>query len=240
MEKNSDNKSKEGRFGWLNKPFTLWFLSSVILGLIAFSYKNYSTCRTDLSKDEEEFRLNVYELNQRWSSLDSDLRKWPAGSNEQFEIVKRYLDRSAYFFSVETKDKNRRDLALTIERVTRKWHPDWSTLEATQNYRFLGERMTPLGLAPSSNSLVGGPRLAGILSNAWDLVSRYTGLDEAARRWISRPYTLGQASPSYNEFAKIEGYMRGSGYGFAKLLFDQRDVPFLLPDVCRRKALWPF
>ncbi|TIQ28751.1 MAG: hypothetical protein E5X48_31070 [Mesorhizobium sp.] len=237
--KSNSGKSKEGRFDWINKPIVLWFLSSVVIGLIAFSFRNYSACRADIANDEDELRRNAFELNQRWAELDNDLRKWPSGSIEQLEIVKRYLDRSAYFYSAETRNKDAKDLGNAIERVVRKWYPDWSTVEATNRYRTSVERMTPMGPAPPEQ-LEEGQRLAGIISNSWDLVSRYRGLDEAAQRWASYPYGDSRAQPRYLEFAKMETTMSASGYGFAVLLFPDRDKPFLSSNVCVVKAIWPF
>jgi hypothetical protein len=137
--------------------------------------------------------------------------------------------------------KNPRDLATNAQDLVRKCYPEWATVEATNHYRVVVEQKTPMGPAPPRRLEV-GERLAAIISTSWNLVPQYTALDDAARRLVSQPYTFARTQAGSAELAK---YIRSAdyvGYGFAVLILgdDYKEAPFLSPNACCRKAIWPF
>jgi hypothetical protein len=68
-ELNKANKSIWLNLDWINKPITIWILTTVAVGLLTYAYTNYSTCRLSLDADNSRFDKLMSELKYRASLL---------------------------------------------------------------------------------------------------------------------------------------------------------------------------
>jgi hypothetical protein len=50
------------RWSWVNRPITLWLLSTVAVGILTFTYSQYSACRASLATDSSRFARLSEEL----------------------------------------------------------------------------------------------------------------------------------------------------------------------------------
>src|SRR5215204_2059439 len=42
-------------WSWVNRPITLWLLSTIAVGFLTFTYSQYSACRASLAVDSSRF-----------------------------------------------------------------------------------------------------------------------------------------------------------------------------------------
>lgn len=84
----------------INAPFTLWFLSAVVLGFVSLYYTAYKQCRLDAAKARDEYSLYAPELVNRQISFAISL-----GTAKSIADVDRLM-KVIPVDAVQAKDKN--------------------------------------------------------------------------------------------------------------------------------------
>src|SRR5215216_3104205 len=56
-------------WSWVNRPITLWLLSTVAVGILTFTYSQYSACRASLAADSSRFARVSEELAARVAGI---------------------------------------------------------------------------------------------------------------------------------------------------------------------------
>jgi hypothetical protein len=64
-------QQKKWDFGWINRPFTLWFMTFIVLGIVGFLYKNYDSCTASMNADSDILRKISIEIKYRSDLLRS-------------------------------------------------------------------------------------------------------------------------------------------------------------------------
>jgi len=66
-------------WGWVNKPITLWALSTIAVGVLSFTYTQFSTCRARVDTDSARY------MCRPTSSSSSGTRPGPASRHRSPE-----------------------------------------------------------------------------------------------------------------------------------------------------------
>jgi hypothetical protein len=112
---------------WLNRPITLWLLSTFAVGLIAFSFSNYSACRSAQYADNERLVRLIGEIRFRADNLDRIAGAPPEGgpwvvTASSLAAIHDAFDPNVNFALVEFKGMWPYQLSFELARLLRKWN----------------------------------------------------------------------------------------------------------------------
>jgi hypothetical protein len=143
----------------LNKPITLWILSTFAVSIITFGYANYSSCQVTGTSDDTKFSNIIYELSTRIGGLSGafanagalsntpDLTFFDSTKGKQNLIIftnalKYTMDPNNLHYFDEFKSKYPHELTFEAETLIRKWHRSDSSLDplAMQSLEILLEQ----------------------------------------------------------------------------------------------------
>ena len=103
---------------WINRPITIWILSTVAVGVLSFTYTQFSTCHSSLETDSSRFARLMKELNFRVGAVYGVAQAGP--SAKAFLIV---LDPDQQFLFTEFRNRLPNELVAEARQLLRKWHP---------------------------------------------------------------------------------------------------------------------
>ena len=112
------------RWDFLDKPFTLWVLTTVAAGVIGFAFTNYSTCRSAQDRDSEDLERIVLEILGRgrvWLNLQAGFI--PLATAENWETTNRdAFDASKNFVFSDFKDKSAVEITFRAQQILARWN----------------------------------------------------------------------------------------------------------------------
>jgi hypothetical protein len=128
-------KQKNRFFAFINAPFTLWFLSAVVLGFGSVYFTAYKQCMMDGTKLSEDYMLYRTETIHRQISLASVI-----GSAKTLAEIFKYRE-SIPDDAVKLKDKKLvelveylEQLSVRVEFVINQDAPDYIELKKDPNF----------------------------------------------------------------------------------------------------------
>lgn len=62
-------RARRWSWGWVNRPITLWALSTIAVGVLSFTYTQFSTCRARVDTDSARYMRLVEELSFRSGAI---------------------------------------------------------------------------------------------------------------------------------------------------------------------------
>jgi hypothetical protein len=233
-------RSARFRWDWVNKPITLWALSTIAVGLISFSYTHLNTCLTSLEADNSRFNHLLDELGRRIGTAYSVARSGPLTSPSVFVET---LDPDRHYQFSEFKGRLPSDIVNEEVQLLRKWRrSELDAYLAEQDARATGivQKLNRPGLRPtlatalqwySENALevdhsnpvsMAAPGGLFELISAWPVVSGT----------ITKDSTMADisAAAAWAQKMAIEYQKFGTS--------DLQEVGLF--SVCMRRAVWPF
>ena len=106
-------------WSWLNRPITLWLLSTVAVGILTFTYSQYSACRASLAIDSSRFAHLSEELVLRVGGIYGVTLNDDVPASAYLPV----LDPDRHFLFREFKGRLPNELVAEIKQLLRKWHP---------------------------------------------------------------------------------------------------------------------
>lgn len=210
-----------GRWDWLNKPFTLWSLSTVVVGLFTFMYSNYSACRSALNTETNELHRIAQEISYRRSQFLRPNDPIDA-SADGMAALRRALDPELSYGRSEFKGKWSDELATEGETFLDKWR-------LVPRERGFGSQLSDeeerryyfgLGLRKLFSSVYEAHSLSAEASKADD--------DEKRKLVIERyQFLVKMTLKDYDWIGKT-------------MIFGWSDDGLASPIVCVRRSVWPF
>ncbi len=126
-------RTRAGRlgWGWVNKPITLWALSTVAVGLLSFVYSHFTDCTRRLETDIARYERLFSELATRTSTLYGIVYQQDAPPTAGLMMA---LDPGQTYVYAEFKDKSVIEISEEARLIFRRWHPFeygmWSDIQA--------------------------------------------------------------------------------------------------------------
>jgi hypothetical protein len=118
-------------WGWVNRPITLWLLSTVAVGILTFTYSQYSACRASLAIDSSRFARLSEELVFRVGSIYGVT----LANNALASDYLLFLDPDRHYLFSEFKGRVPNELVAEVKHLLRKWHPSGVAEVATADRR---------------------------------------------------------------------------------------------------------
>ena len=212
-------------WSWLNRPITLWLLSTVAVGILTFTYGQYSACRASLAIDSSRFARLSEELVFRVGGIYglTLVNNAPAGS---YLLV---LDPDRHFLFGEFKGRVPNELVAEVKQLLRKWHPS-DVADAS-----------PKSKAPPPTVALNDPGLATprtIAEFVQQLLTEPDDIFGLVDGWIVMHRTLPLAS-NPESVAAVRDWARTLG---AKALpyFDDSRERLGSTSTCFKRTFWPF
>ena len=106
-------------WSWVNRPITLWLLSTVAVGVLSFTYSQYSACRSSFAIDSSRFARLSEELMFRVGGISGVA----LANNVQAGPYLFVLDPDRQFLFTEFKGRLPNELVAEVKQLLRKWHP---------------------------------------------------------------------------------------------------------------------
>jgi hypothetical protein len=106
-------------WSWVNRPITLWLLSTVAVGILTFTYSQYSACRASLAIDSSRFARLSEELVFRVGGIYGVTLANNAPASSYLLV----LDPDRHFLFSEFKGRVPNELVAEVKLLLRKWHP---------------------------------------------------------------------------------------------------------------------
>ncbi len=214
---------RAGQWDWLNRPFTLWTLTTVVAGLITFFYSNYSTCRTVLNADTDELYRVAKEISYRRSQFLRPSNPIDASADGMAALL-HVLDPELTFSRSEFKGRWPDELTTEGERLLRKWHfvpPDRELSFGSElSAELLRDYYFGLGLRRLFSSIYDGHELYLGASKADNEEKRNAVLER------------------YHLYTRTT--LEDSDWVGKAMIFGWDDSGFTSPVVCLRRSVWPF
>ncbi len=220
-------------WSWVNRPITLWLLSTVAVGILTFTYSQYSACRASLATDSSRFARLSEELVFRVGGISGVALR----NNVQADAYLFVLDPDRQFLFSEFKGRLPNELVAEVKQLLRKWHlsdageagappgqgaPDPRSKAGPSTAPLNEPDPTPTTIAEFVQQLLAGPDDIFDLLGAWVVIHR----------------TLPLAS-SPESVAAVDNWARALG---AKALpyFDSNRQRLDSASTCFKRAFWPF
>jgi hypothetical protein len=120
----------------LNKPFTLWILSTFLIGIFSFIYSNYTACQTQRAADNARLLQFAQEVIGREEGLMTLFLTNGLTTNEDKvalmqQLAKRWVNSKDNFVMAEFKDYSPEALKNAIELLMAKWDMSSTPAHAT-------------------------------------------------------------------------------------------------------------
>jgi hypothetical protein len=212
-------------WSWLNRPITLWLLSTVAVGILTFTYGQYSACRASLAIDTSRFARLSEELVFRVGGIYGVT----LANNVQASTYLLVLDPDRHYLFSEFKGREPSELVAEVKQLLRKWQPS-DVADAR-----------PKNNAPPSTVALNDPGLATprtIAEFVQQLLTEPDDIFGLVDGWIVMHRTLPLASNPAS-VAAVRDWARTLG---AKALpyFDNSRGRLGSTSTCFKRAFWPF
>jgi hypothetical protein len=218
-------------WSWVNRPITLWLLSTVAVGVLSFTYGQYSACRASFAIDSSRFARLSQELVLRVGGIYglTLVDNVQAGS---FLLV---LDPDRHFLFTEFKGRLPNELAAEVQQLLHKWHPS-----AADGARRGQGASNPWSKAvPSTAPLIEpGATPTTIAAFVQQLLAEPHDIFDLLEAWILMHRTLPVAS-SPESIAAATNWARALG-NRALPYFDSHRDGLGSTSICFKRTFWPF
>jgi hypothetical protein len=221
------------RWSWLNRPITLWLLSTVAVGVLTFTYSQYSACRASLALDSARFARLAEELVFRVGGIYG-VTLTDNGQAGSYLVV---LDPDRHFLFTEFKGRVPNELVAEVKQLLRKWHPSDVAELAAADRRAVSD---PKGKAVPSTVPLNDPGLATPTTIAGFVQQLLTEPDDVfglVDAWIVMLRTLPLAS-NPESVAAVATWARTLGTT-ALPYFDNSQERLGSTSTCFKRAFWP-
>jgi hypothetical protein len=213
----------------LNKPFTIWLLTTIMISLIGFAYTNYSACRLSIASDEDHIERLSTELEARalyfyaaWNShaLTS------GNANPGTTGIALLVSKEASAFS-EFQGKPLKEIAFAVQQLFQKWEgwtpnkDKWFVKNAKT--KFLSEDLDPNGIDPFGSRYV-----------SW-LIDNSESINTSLHDYLIPGFDRTVIDKNIEDVVPVL-------FDAALAVRHRREVGFLPRGaaLCVRRSLWPF
>jgi hypothetical protein len=233
-------RSTRLRWDWVNKPITLWALSTIAVGLISFSYTRLNTCITSLETDNSRFTRLMQELGRRIGTVYGATLNGPFTSPS---VLAETLDPDRHYQFSEFKGRLPSDIVGEEVQLLLKWRRSelaaYSAELQARRSRIIQKLSSP---GPGSTLALIFPWYS---ENAFEVdhsnpanMAAPGGLFELVSAWPVASRFITKDS-STEDIAAVAAWAQKMGVEFLK--FDTTDLQGLGTfRVCMRRAVWPF
>jgi len=220
-------------WSWVNRPITLWLLSTVAVGILSFSYGQYSACRSNFAIDSSRFARLSQELAMRVAGIYG----LTLVDNVQASSYLLVLDPDRHFLFTEFKGRLPNELAAEVKQLLGKWHPS-DAVEAGAPFGQGAYR--PKSRALSSTAPLVDPGLIPrtIAEFVQQLLAEPNDIFDLLDTWILIHRNLPLASSPEN-VAAVTNWARTLGTR-ALPYFDGNRYGLGSPSICFKRTFWPF
>jgi hypothetical protein len=209
-------------WSWVNRPITLWLLSTVAVGILSFAYAQYSACRSSFATDSSRFARLSKELVLRIGGVYGAA----ISDNATAGFYLFVLDPDRQFLFTEFKGRLPNELAAEVKQLLGKWHPS-DAAESKSN--------AVSSTAPLDEAGLSFPRT--IDAYVQQLLAEPGDIFDLLDAWIVMHRTLPLAS-SPESVAAVTRWARVLGTR-ALPYFDSNRDKLGSPSICF-KRIWPF
>ena len=213
-------------WSWVNRPITLWLLSTVAVGILTFTYSQYSACRASLAIDSSRFARLSEELVARVGGIYG----LTLMDNVQTGSYLLVLDPDRHFLFSEFKGRLPNELVAEVKQLLRKWHPSGVAELAAADRRS--------GSYPKSNAEPGFTPATTIAEFVRQLLTEPDDIFGLVDGWIVMHRNLPQAN-NPESVAAIRDWARTLGVK-ALPYFDNSRERLGSTSTCFKRAFWPF
>jgi len=221
-------------WSWVNRPITLWLLSTVAVGVLTFTYSQYSACRASLAIDSSRFARLSEELVARVGGIYG----LTLMDNVQPGSYLLVLDPDRHFLFSEFKGRLPNELVAEVKQLLRKWHPSGVAELAAADRR---SGSYPKSNAVPSTAPLNEPGFTPATTIAEFVQQLLTEPDDVfglVDGWIVMHRNLPRAS-NPESVAAVRDWARTLG---AKALpyFDNSRERLGSTSTCFKRTFWPF
>jgi hypothetical protein len=220
-------------WSWLDRPITLWLLSTVAVGVLSFTYSNYSACRASLEIDSSRFARLSQELVLRVGGIYG----LTLVDNVQASSFLLFLDPDRHFLFTEFKGRLPNELAAEVQQLLRKWQPSAAAEVGTR--RGQGASNPWNKAMPSTTLLIEpGATPTTIAAFVKQLLAEPHDIFGLLEVWILMHRTLPVES-SPESIAAATNWARALG-NRAVPYFDSHRDGLGSTSICFKRTFWPF
>ena len=128
----ANNRRSWVALGWANKPFSIFILSTCLVGLIGYCFTNFTTCHASFVNDTERFNRLWQELSYRAAQVTVKDRELSVEVWRNFNHYNRAsvmsswrqaLDPSANYLYNENKGRFPYEVLADAQAILRSWYP---------------------------------------------------------------------------------------------------------------------
>jgi hypothetical protein len=221
-------------WSWLNRPITLWLLSTVAVGILTFTYSQYSACRASLATDSSRFARLSEELVFRVGSIYG----LTLANDVQASSYLLILDPDRHFLFSEFKGRVPNELVAEVKHLLRKWHPSGVAEIAAADRRsgaYPKSKAVPSTVPLNEPSYTPATTIAEFAQLLLTQPDDIFGLVDG---WIFMHRTLPQAR-NPESVAALGTWARTLG-ATALPYFDNSRGRLGSQSTCFKRAFWPF
>ena len=218
-------------WSWVNRPITLWLLSTVAVGILTFTYSQYSACRASLATDSSRFARLSEELAARVAGIYG----LTLVNNVQTGSYLLFLDPDRHYLFSEFKGRLPNELVAEVKYLLRKWHPSGVAELAAADRR--SGTYPRINAVPSPNELGFIPART-IAEFVQQLLTEPDDIFGLVDGWIVMHRNLPLASNPEN-VAAVGTWARTLG-ATALPYFDNSRGRLGSQSTCFKRAFWPF
>ena len=221
-------------WSWVNRPITLWLLSTVAVGVLTFTYSQYSACRASLAIDSSRFARLSEELVFRVGGMYGVT----LNDNAPAEAYLLLLDPDRHFLFSEFKGRLPNELVAEVKQLLRKWHPSGVAEVAAADRRggsYPNDKAVPSSVPLNEPGFTASRTIAEFVRQLLTEPDDIFGLVDG---WIFMHRTLPLAS-NPESIAAVRDWARALG-ARALPYFDNRRGRLGSTSTCFKRAFWPF
>ena len=221
-------------WSWVNRPITLWLLSTVAVGILTFTYGQYSACRASLATDSSRFARLSEELVARIGSIYGVTLT----DNVQPGAYLLFLDPDRHFLFSEFKGRLPNELVAEVKQLLRKWHPSGVAEVAAADRRsgsYPNDKPAPSTVPLNEPGLTASRTIAEFVRQLLTEPDDIFGLVDG---WIVMHRTLPLAS-NPESLAAVRDWAKALG-ARALPYFDNSQARLGSASTCFKRAFWPF
>lgn len=221
----AERRRESELFATLNKPFTIWSLTTIVAGLIAFLYSNYSTCELARASDNEYLARLEEEISHRYYVISDIFRPFGIYSEESPPAIEdlraaalRLIKTRDYYAAAEFKEKSLDELLTNLDIRYKKWNVDL-------HYEYKPNQFNLEG----ANSAQVLRYFLVYIDVAWG----------AAETIVSRKLNY-QDEQTRDAWISLRGSPDAAGEVLGRLNVLAERTDYIPLAVCRRRTFWPF
>lgn len=221
-------------WSWVNRPITLWLLSTVAVGILTFTYSQYSACRASFAIDSSRFARLSEELVFRVGGIYGITLT----DNAQASAYLLVLDPDRHFLFTEFKGRLPNELVAEVKQLLRKWHPaDVAEIAAADRRSVSNPKSkTVPSTVPLNDPSLTAPRT--VAEFVQQLLTEPDDIFSLVDAWILMHRTLPLAN-NPESVAAVSDWGRALGTR-ALPYFDNSRQRLGSASTCFKRAFWPF